>query len=339
MKFDEMKRFSVFVAVMLAVAGFCFSRSWTPDSLAGYERTTVCHPDGTVCTVVRKLVPGGSERSFLYVHGYNDYFFQAEEGDRFVEQGYNFYAVDLHGYGRSIQPGERPYQTKSVSDYYQDIDSALAIVSECGSSQGVGLMGHSTGGLITASYMTFSPSPLVDVLVLNSPFLDWNMGGFKRRVLVPLISCIGSHFPGIEISEGESTAYGESCSADFHGEWHYNYAWKTLHPRKVTGRWIHMIQSAQTGLRDNPERILVPILLMHSARSVYGNDWNPDFQQGDAVLNVDDINRIGRTLGPDLTVFTVRGGMHDLFLSAPAVRNALYADVFSWLKAHWPLAR
>lgn len=41
-------------------------------------------------TVIRKKSPCGSDRVVLYVHGYNDYFFQKEMGDRFVVSCYNF---------------------------------------------------------------------------------------------------------------------------------------------------------------------------------------------------------------------------------------------------------
>lgn len=332
------KRLLLIALCVLAAIGCGWARTWTPDSLAGYERTTIVSADSTVCTVVRKLSPHSDGRSVLYVHGYNDYFFQAEEGDRFVDSCYNFYAVDLHGYGRSLKPGEVPYQSRSISDYYRDIDSALVVMREEGTA-GVALMGHSTGGLISASYMAFAPSPMVDVLLLNSPFLDFNMSGFKRKVLLPLLSCVGSHFPNISISQGDDTAYGESLSADFHGEWHFNYAWKTVHPRKITSGWVHMIKTAQNELRNHPESILVPILLMHSDNTVKTTGWSPAHRHGDAVLDVEHISSQGRLLGPDVTELTVQGGLHDLFLSAPAVRRALYDAVFSWLRANWRLGR
>lgn len=323
------------------------ARQWLPDSLSGYEYTRVERLDGQPCTVIRRTTPCASGRAVLYIHGYNDYFFNAEMGNTFVDSLYNFYAVDLHGYGRSIVPGRRPYQARHISDYYADIDSALNIMGEYGTEHVV-LMGHSTGGLIAACFMTFSghpgdeentpfcARPHVDALILNSPFLEFNFKGFKRSILLPLMSTLGGPFPGIAIPQGNAIdAYAQSCSADFHGEWRYNYAWKTARPRPITTGWIRMIMNAQRSLRDNPERILVPTLLMHSARSVYGNKWTPEFQRADAVLDVDHIARYGSTLGPSLTEMTVEGGMHDLFLSAEAVRIPLYRAVFAWLNRNF----
>lgn len=331
MRLSVTKITCLLIALLAAVSGH--NRVWRADSLAGYERTTISLPKGRVCTVVRKQSACGGNRGVLYIHGYNDYFFQAEEGDRFVDSCYNWYAVDLHGYGRSIKPGERPYQSDHIADYYLDIDSALSVMKSDGVTR-VALMGHSTGGLISASYMAFGhPSRQVRALILNSPFLQFNFNEFMLDFALPAVQCFGSHFPGVALPQSyDDTAYGESCSADFHGEWHYNYAWKTLHPRPITTGWISMIGDAQHRLTNNPERICVPILLMHSARSIDEAKWTPAHQSADAVLNVAHIKNLGRKLGPSVTEFTVRGGMHDLFLSAPRVRNALYNSVFRWLR-------
>lgn len=63
---------------------------------------------------------------------------------------------------------------------------------------------------------------------------------------------------------------------------------------------------------------------MHSDKSVGGDRWTPEFQKGDAVLDVADISRYGRKLGDDVTEATVTDGLHDLVLSAPKVRHGVY---------------
>ena len=312
------------------------ARDWQNDRyLPGYQETTVVQPDdysGEVCcTVIRKLTAHPSDVAILYVHGYNDYFFQAEEGDKFVDEGYSFYAVDLRKYGRSLREGQKPYECRNINEYYPDIDSALTIMHNEGVKKVV-LMGHSTGGLVVASYMNHRPSDIVKAVILNSPFLDWNMTGFVRKVGIPVVTWIGGWWPKLAISQGDGTAYAESLLKDYHGEWQYDTNLKTVHPRKVTAGWIRAITKAQDALHKHSD-ITVPILLLHSDKSVYGDNWTEEHQHGDAVLNVEHIAEYGRLLGPNVTEDTVNGGLHDLALSSPAVRNQFYRDIFSWLRS------
>lgn len=85
----------------------------------------------------------------LYVHGYNDYFFQRELAEKTDSAGYAFFALDLHNYGRSLQPGDSLGRLRALSDYYPELDSSLArIRMALGPQTNIVLLGHSTGGLI-----------------------------------------------------------------------------------------------------------------------------------------------------------------------------------------------
>ena len=44
----------------------------------------------------------------LYLHGWNDYFFQTHVADYLTDLGYDFYAVELRRYGRSLRPRATP---------------------------------------------------------------------------------------------------------------------------------------------------------------------------------------------------------------------------------------
>lgn len=310
---------------------------WMPDTLGdGYEMRYVDQGkdySGPVrCTVVRLTSPCANGRGVLYVHGYNDYFFQKQMGETFVDSCYSFYAVDLRKYGRSILPGQRKFEARNLSEYFADIDSALQIMHDDGITD-VALMGHSTGGLICALYMSEKPNPMVKDLILNSPFLEWNLGKTKRDFLIPVVGAVSRIFPNIKISNGNSTAYGESLLSEYHGEWEYNTDWKTLYPQKVTSAWLRAIDSGHSRLR-NGRPITVPILLMRSDNSVYGDQWDESHQSGDGVLNVNDISKYGKQLGPDVTEDIIPGGLHDLSLSAAPARALFYSDIFSWLREH-----
>lgn len=318
------------------------SPGWQPDILGdGYEMRQVRQPDDyagpVVSTIIRKLCPDvaidstRTRRGVLYVHGFNDYFFQAEMGNRFVGHGYDFYAVDLRRYGRSIVKGEKDFDIRDISAYFPDIDSALVAMTRSGLSEII-LLGHSTGGLTSAYFESRCHPKEIKALILNSPFLDWNLGWQER--LIPAVCLLGKFFPNFKISQGESTAYAESLLKDRHGEWTYRTDWKFIQSPPVTAGWVRAITRAQKGLRDGKADIRVPILLLYSARSVSGPEWTAEHNRADGVLDVADIRKYGSRLGPDVTCVRVEGGLHDLVLSAPSVREPLYRYIFSWLSRH-----
>ena len=96
--------------------------------------------------------------------------------------------------------------------------------------------------------------------------------------------------------------------------------------------WLGAIHKAHVYVQQGTD-IRVPILLMYSARSVSGSTWTPDFNDADAVLDVNDIARYGQRLGADVHHLRVYGGLHDLVLSRRPVREALYKAIFRWIHA------
>lgn len=316
------------------------SSSWHPDILGqGYEaRTVSLAPDSegdAVATIVRKLTTSRSStrRGVLYIHGFNDYFFQSQMGDSFAAHGYDFYAVDLRRYGRSIRPGQKPFAIRSLDHYFPEIDSALTAMRSA-ELDTIVLMGHSTGGLIAAYFESRRRPADIRALILNSPFLDWNLGSTER--FIPIVSWVGSWWPSMKINQGLSTAYAQSLQRSDHGEWDYRTDWKFAQSPPVTAGWVRAIDKAQKALRGGKADIRVPILLLYSSQSIDGDTWTPSHQRGDAVLSVSDIKHYGLRLGPRITPVRVQEGLHDLVLSRPGVREPLYAYIFSWLARTLP---
>lgn len=310
--------------------------TWIPDSMGnGYERMTIEQPRDysgeVISTIIRREESECRSRGVLYVHGYNDYFFQKEMGEIFNDSCFEFYAVDLRKYGRSILEGQTRYEVRNMDEYFADIDSALMVMWSDG-IRDVALIGHSTGGLITSYYMAKEPSPMVKALILNSPFLDWNFSWFMHDIAIPAVGFIGKFFPRLEIPQGDDISnYSRSVEKRFNGEWTYDSRLKRERPEPIQAGWVNAISSAQRYLRRHPYSIKVPVLLMHSEKSVYGDKWSEDFSKGDAVLNVEHINRYGRKLSRQMTIDVFPGGLHDLVLSSPEIRQEVYNSMFRFI--------
>lgn len=329
-----MRRVFFVVICCVAVACYAAARDWTRDILGdGFEMSYVEQTDdysGKVrSTIIRYKPCADSRHGVLYVHGYNDYFFQSQMAEQFFNRDVNFYAVDLRKYGRSLLPGQKKFEARDMHEYFSDIDSALVEMNRNGINQIV-LMGHSTGGLITSLYVNETKPEYVIGLILNSPFLEWNFNGFMRKVAIPMFGSLGKLFPTLSISQGNGTGYGESLLKNHHGEWDYNTDWKLFHSQKVEASWVRAVSKAQNELKKHAS-IDIPILLLRSSGSVTGDKWTPEYQHNDAVLNVEDISKIGLKLGNNVTECVINGGLHDLSLSNKEARTQFYEDIFHWL--------
>lgn len=129
--------------------------TWEDDILDGYESLEIPLPEATrapgepddvelVATLVRRAGGERSEHAVLYLHGWNDYFFQTHVADRLSAAGFAFYAIDLRRYGRSLRLGQLRGFIADLSEYDTELTAAVDLVSA--EHEHVTLMGHSTGG-------------------------------------------------------------------------------------------------------------------------------------------------------------------------------------------------
>ena len=304
------------------------TKDWRPDILGdSFEMKYVRHPDdycGEVrSSIIRYKGTAGAAKGILYVHGFSDYFFQKELAEMFAAHGYAFYAVDLRRYGRSLSAGQKMFRVRDLHEYFADIDAAVAQMHADGTEH-IALLGHSTGGLTASLYMSEAPSPSIRVLMLNSPFLDWNLPKAVKRFAIPLVSLVGAVLPDIPVHQTPDPAYGMSLK-----DCEYRREWKPdILPDPDTG-WVRAISTAQRELRRRS--IKAPVLLMHSARSARRGDSAECYASADAILDVADISYYGRRLGDDVTDVSIDGGLHDLALSPTPVRRKVFAVMTEWL--------
>jgi alpha-beta hydrolase superfamily lysophospholipase len=289
--------------------------------------------EGAVVSTLVRLKPTAdhSAKAVLYVHGFNDYFFQQDMARRFQHQGYQFYALDLRKYGRSLRPHQRPNNVRDLREYFADLDAALAVVRAEAGDVPLVLCAHSTGGLIAALYAQENPGR-VTALVLNSPFLAMNLPRAGLRAL-PLVAALGRRAPDLPIPGKLPTTYGQSLHRQYWGEWDYDLAWKPLTVFPVNAGWLRAITAGHRRVQQQGLTLALPVLVLHSDASVKSPGWSDEFFRADGVLNVEHIRTLAPRLGTRVTVRAIAGGLHDLVLSREPVREQVYREVFAWLTA------
>lgn len=302
----------------------------------GIEYTIIEQSDDyegkVIATLVRKRCNISSKKAVLYIHGFNDYFFQVEMAQKFTDNGFHFYALDMRKYGRSILPHQKKNNTRSLTEYFADLDAALDIIKKEDNLK-VLLSGHSTGGLLVSLYASERiGKENFDAIYCNSPFYDLNMPDYQRRFLIPFVAFLGKYFPNVALPATISVGYGYSLHKEKYGEWEYNLAWKPYIAPTIHAGWIYAVHQGQSKIKAGIT-VSRPILIMHSHQSIYSSGWNASFFDGDAILNVEDIKKgAERIMAPQRIILTIKGGMHDLILSPKAVRSHVYANVFDWLR-------
>lgn len=309
--------------------------AYQPDILgAGYEQAALHFPDDyegkVIATLVRKKAPQSASKAVLYIHGFIDYFFQTEMAEQFNQHGFDFYALDLRKYGRSILPHQKYYNIREIAEYDAEITQALEIIGAEGHDS-VLLCGHSTGGLTTTLYAAHHPNhPLIKALWVNSPFYDFNMNPIKRKLGLPGLSRIGKIFPDLQLPSELNKWYTASLHKDLKGEWDFSLDWKKTAYPKVRLSFVSAIFEAQKEIHQGV-KIDVPVLVMHSHQTKNPRKWGKDAQTSDVILGVKDIQKYAKKIQGDVTVQSIQNGLHDLVLSQKPVRDSVYQQLFQWL--------
>lgn len=279
---------------------------------------------------MRRNVEVPSRRAVLYVHGWNDYFFQTHLADHWVEQGYDFYAVDLRRYGRSWRLGQLAGYVSDLADYDAELD---ACISEIRTDHDlVLLMGHSTGGLVSSLWVADHPGR-VDGLVLNSPWLNLQATAMVRTLGRPVVDALGTRMPTAIVPQTDTGFYARVLHTSLEGEWDYDLTMKSSPSQPVRVGWLRAVLHGHQRVAEGLD-IDVPVLVMASDRTVFGRRWSEDMRRADTVLDVDQIARRATRLGRCVTVVRIPGGLHDLVLSAADAREQTFVEMTRWLRGY-----
>lgn len=315
---------------------------WVPDVIPGFERLTIPLGEDDEGPVVATLVrmdaqhrPRGDEAdrgkpTLLYLHGWADYFYNREFAVRCENAGYQFYALDLRKYGRSLRPGQTPGFTDALDLYDDEIGAALHLMrTEHPDSPDPVLAGHSTGGLVASLWADRHPHQL-GALVLNSPWLELIGASWVRAMASALVDPMSRISPTSSMVLPRINSYWRTLSSLADGEWDLHSLWRPEYSFEVPRGWLAAVlqghRKVATGLN-----ITVPVLAMFSTQSYFGTTIDERAQSADIVLDVKVLARRAVNLGNEVTVLRLPGAMHDVFASRPTVRNDAMDRTFRWL--------
>jgi len=313
---------------------------WLPDVLGEpfRQRTLPLGSDGegdVVATLVRSLptpwqatVGPLRDVDVLAVHGWSDYFFQTEVARFWNRRGARFYALDLRKYGRSLRDGQTPGYVGSLEDYDADIAAALDAMRRSGRPRRLVLLGHSTGGLTLTLWAARHPRA-ASALVLNSPWLELQLGSFGRQAIAPLVRAaarvdpLGRH---PEVDLGFYTRAQRELGSLPSG----HEAWRPARGFPTHPGWLAAILAGHATVAAGID-VGCPALVMLSGAWTSPVQWSDAMTATDSVLDVDEIARAATRIGKLVTVARIPGAIHDVFLSAPEPRAQAFGALDRWL--------
>lgn len=284
----------------------------------------------------------------LYVHGRNDYFFHVETAQRMSAMGAAFYALDLRKYGRSLRPDQTIGYATDLAVYDREIGLALDIVQEECPGIPVVMMAHSTGGLIAALWAWRNPGR-IDGLILNSAWLELQVYSSIRPAIQQITSRVSSirpHAPVIGVSKSDNyyrsltngwkdsgleiPDYFEDATDDpaFVG-WQIRPEWKWPFSYPAPAAWVAAILEGHAAI-EKDVHLDIPVLALSSTDSGLDFSWGEAVFSSDVVLDAEAITERAAGLS-DSVVIARFPGKHDLLLSDPPVRDAIYATMRKWL--------
>ena len=281
------------------------------------------------------LLPRRRRRfTVLYLHGWSDYFFQAELARFWHDLGGRFYALDLRKFGRSLRDHQTPGYVNDIATYDEDLRAALRLLGEDDrvAAERLVLMGHSTGGLVASLWADRHPGRLIG-LVLNAPWLEIPGATFLRTVSTPVVEQLARLQPKHPLPQVDPGFYGRTVAAFESRPWVLDERWRPGFSMPVRPGWLLAMLTGHARVAAGLA-IDAPVLVLSSDRSIISRTWSDDMRSSDVVLDVELVARRALALGPVVTVVRVTGAVHDVVLSQRPARDRAYAEMRRWARGY-----
>jgi len=291
-----------------------------------------------IATLVKRPAPAPTARAVLYLHGFSDYFFHVHVAELFNELGYDFYALDLRKYGRSLLPHQTHGFCTDLSDYHPELDAAQELITERDGHDRLVVVAHSTGGLIAplwADARRRRGRTVADALILNSPWLDLQGSLLLRTLGTRAIDEIGAWLPYQVIPRSVTEIYTDALHRDRGGEWDYDLTLKPATGLPIRAGWLRAVRRGHRRLHRGIDAG-APVLVLASKRTSFSESWSDDVASSDIVLDVEQIAGWAHRLGDHVTIARLDGAIHDVFLSGKDTREEAFEIIRRWLASVLP---
>lgn len=209
--------------------------------------------------------------------------------------------------------------------------SAVRDEAEPGSRRKLILVGHSTGGL-TLSLWAHRHPDASDAVILNSPWLEFQLPRLGREVFAPLVELNARYRPFDRAPQIDLGFYSRAQreAADPDDPVDIDLDWRPEHTMAVHAGWLRAVLAGHSAIAAGLD-IPAPVCVLLSSRFAMPSAWSDDLTRADSVLVVDDIARAALKLGPTVTVSRIDGALHDVFLSRHEAREDAYRRLGDWL--------
>jgi alpha-beta hydrolase superfamily lysophospholipase len=255
----------------------------------------------------REWRPAAEPRAAVVIcHGVNSHGGQhAWAAERLVERGYAVFALDLRGRGRS--DGERFY-VEDVADYVSDVAGTIAIAKAQYPDLKLFLLGHSAGGVTSATYVLDHQAE-IDGFICESFAFQVHAPGFALAAIKGL-SHIAPRLGVLKLKNADFSrdpAWVAVLDAD-------PYTQDETQPAATVAALVR----ADERLREEFPTITIPLLILH------GTDDKATVCKGSEFFH--------QTAGSaDKTLKIYEGHYHDLL--ADIGKEGVMADITAWIDA------
>ncbi|TAJ92832.1 MAG: alpha/beta hydrolase [Reyranella sp.] len=263
---------------------------------------------GDLKIYLRSWSPDGAPRAVVVIcHGVNShggqYLWPAGE---LVKKGLSVFALDLRGRGKS--EGERFY-VEDVADYVSDLASAIKIAKARHPGLPVFLLGHSAGGVVSATYTLDNQAELAGFICESFAF-QVPAPGFALAAIKGL-SHIAPRLPVLKLKNEDFSRDPAAVAA-------LNADPLIAHEIQPAATVAALVR-ADERLREEFPKITLPLLILHGT--------------ADKATVCEGSQFFRDTAGSaDKTLKLYKDHFHDLL--ADTGKEGVMADITAWIDAH-----